>query len=92
RSLLPSDHTSKAHGGKELLLRTPRPIRRQLKSVTNLVLGVISVGLKKFLRSRIGEALQQKRFDAVLPSGVDNSFMREDSVTGATRSKTCPKK
>ncbi len=36
------DHTSKAHGGKELLLRTPRPIRRQLKSVTNLVLGVIS--------------------------------------------------
>jgi transposase len=43
RSLLPSDHTGKTHGGEELFLRTPRPIRRQLKSVINLVLGVISM-------------------------------------------------
>jgi hypothetical protein len=51
RSLLPSDHTGKAHGGEELLLRTPRPIRRQLKSVTNLVLGVISgVGSASLVR------------------------------------------
>src|SRR5437773_10402253 len=41
RSLLPPDYAGQAHGGEELFLRTPCPICRQLKSVINLVLGVI---------------------------------------------------
>jgi len=35
------NYAGEAHGGEELLSRTPRPIRRQLKSVINLVLGVL---------------------------------------------------
>jgi hypothetical protein len=41
RSFLSPDYAGEAHGGEELLSRTPRPIRRQLKSVINLVLGVL---------------------------------------------------
>src|SRR5208337_4361840 len=53
----PSDHTGKAHGGEELLLRTPRPIRRQLKSVTNLVLGVIKDQRQPTFTSAVMEAI-----------------------------------
>jgi hypothetical protein len=41
RSLLSPNYPGEAHGGEELFLRTPRQIRRQLKSVINLVLGVV---------------------------------------------------
>ena len=43
RALLPSDHTGQTQVGEALLSRTPCPIRRPLKSVTNLVLGVINM-------------------------------------------------
>jgi len=41
RALLPSDHAGATSIGEELLPRMPRPIRRPLKSVINLMLGVI---------------------------------------------------
>ena len=43
RSFLSPNYAGEAHGGEELLLRTPPPIRRQLKTVINLVLGVIAL-------------------------------------------------
>ncbi|MGB2666327.1 MAG: hypothetical protein WAK48_20160, partial [Candidatus Acidiferrum sp.] len=71
----------KAHGGKELLLRTPRPIRRQLKSVTNLVLGVISAH-SKCHKFRIGntEVIQNRFCEIALSSlAFKNPHNREPS-------------
>jgi hypothetical protein len=56
RSCLSPDYAGEAHGGEELFLRTPSPIRRQLKSVTNLVLGVIFPSMTS--RNFIGECAQ----------------------------------